>query len=63
MEERALHDTSDHDLEDLTPFKGHAFALAQLAEQHRAVVAAYLHPVFAWMAGAEVEDDVEDLDG
>jgi len=63
MEERALRDTSDHYLEDLTRFKRYAFALAQLAEQHRAVVAAYLRPDFAWVAGAEVEDYFEDLEG
>jgi len=63
MEERALRDTSDHYLEDLTRFKRYAFALAQLAEQHRAVVAAYLRPDFSWVSGEEVEDYFEDLEG
>jgi len=63
MEQRALRDTSDHYLEDLIRFKRYAFALAQLAEQHRGVVAAYLRPDFAWVAGAEVEDYFEDLEG
>ena len=63
MEQRALRDTSDHYLEDLTRFKRYVFALAQLAEQHRAVVAAYLRPDFPWVAGAEVEDYFEDLEG
>jgi len=63
MEERALRDTSDHYLEDLMRFKRYAFALAQLAEQHRGVVAAYLRPDFAWVSGEEVEDYFEDLEG
>lgn len=62
MEERALRDTSDRFLEDLTHFKRYVFALAQLAEQHRALVAAYLRPDFPWVSGAEVEDYFEDLD-
>ena len=62
MEERALRDASDRYLEDLTRFKRYAFALAQVAEQHRAVFAAYLRPDFPWVAGEEVEDYFEDLD-
>ncbi len=63
MEERALRDTSDRYLEDLIRFKRYTFALAQLAEQHRAVFAAYLRPDFPWVAGEEVEDYFEDLEG
>ena len=63
MEERALRDTSDHYLEDLMRFKRYAFALAQLAEQHRGVVAAYLRPDFSWVSGEAVEDYFEDLEG
>jgi len=62
MEERALRDTTDHYLEDLIRFKRYVFALAQLAEQHRAVFAAYLRPDFTWIAGAEVDDYFEDLE-
>jgi magnesium transporter len=62
MEERALRDTSDRFLEDLTHFKRYVVALAQLAEQHRAIVAAYLRPDFPWVSGADVEDYFEDLD-
>ncbi len=62
MEERALRDTSDQFLEDLVHFKRYVFALDQLAEQHRAVFAAYLRPDFTLIAGQEVEAFYEDLD-
>lgn len=62
MEERALRDSSDHYLEDLIRFKRYVFALAQLAEQHRAVFAAYLRPDFTWIAGEEVDEYFEDLE-
>ena len=63
MEERALRDTSDRFLEDLLHFKRYAFALSQLADQHRAVFAAFLRPDFTWVSGEEVEDYFEDLEG
>lgn len=62
LEERALHDTSDRFLEDLLRFKRYTFALGRLAEQHRAVFAAFLRPDFRWISGAEVEDYFEDLE-
>ena len=62
MEERALRDTSDQFLEDLVHFKRYVFALDHLAEQHRAVFAAYLRPDFTWIAGQEIEEYYEDLD-
>ena len=61
MEERALRDTSDRFLEDLVRFKRYAFALSQLADQHRDVVAAFLRPDFHWVSGAEVEEYFDDL--
>ena len=63
MEERALHDPSNRFLEDLLHFKRYAFALSQLAEQHRAVFAAFLRPDFRWVSGEEVADYFEDLEG
>lgn len=63
LEERALHDPSDAFLEDLLRFKRYAFALLQLADQHRALFVAFLRPDFRWVAGEEVEDYFEDLDG
>ena len=61
MEERALRDTSDRFLEDLVRFKRYAFALSQLADQHRDVVAAFLRPDFHWVSGEEVEEYFDDL--
>ncbi len=61
MEERAPRDTSDRFLEDLVRFKRYAFALSQLADQHRDVVAAFLRPDFHWVSGAEVEEYFDDL--
>jgi magnesium transporter len=61
IEERALHETSDAFLEAVVRFKRHAFALAQLTEHHRDVVAAFLRPDFAWVSGQEVEESFRDL--
>jgi magnesium transporter len=61
IEERALHESSDAFLADLVRFKRHAFALAQLAEQHRELLAAFLRPGFGWVAGAAVEEPFRDL--
>lgn len=63
MEERALRDTSDTFLEDLLRFKRYAFALSQLAEQHRPVLTAFLRPDFQWVSGQGVEEYYRDLDG
>jgi magnesium transporter len=62
MEERALHDSSDNFLEDLLQFKRYAFALSQLADQHREIFAAFLRPDFSWISGEEVEEYFEDLE-
>jgi magnesium transporter len=62
MEERALHDSSDHFLEDLLHFKRYAFALSQLADQHRDIFAAFLRPDFSWISGEEVEEYFDDLE-
>ncbi|MBV9579448.1 MAG: hypothetical protein JO057_12745 [Chloroflexi bacterium] len=61
IEERALHETSDAFLQDVVRFKRHAFALAQLTDLHREVVAAFLRPDFAWVSGEEVEESFRDL--
>ncbi len=61
MEERALRDTSDRFLEDLVRFKRYAFALSQLADQHRDVVVAFLRPDFHWVSDEEVKEYYEDL--
>jgi magnesium transporter len=61
IEERALRETSDAFLEDMVRFKRQAFALAQLAEQHRELLAAFLRPDFAWVAGATVEEPFRGL--
>jgi len=55
LEERALRDNSDAFLADLLAFKRYAFALAQLAEQHRPVFAAFGRPDFSWVADAGPE--------
>jgi magnesium transporter len=62
MEERALRDSSDHFLEDLLHFKRYAFALLQLADQHRETFSAYLRPDFTWVSGEEVEEYFEDIE-
>ncbi len=61
LEERALHDASDRFLADLVRFKRYAFALSQLADQHRDVVAAFGRPDFPWVAGTEAAESFEDL--
>jgi len=55
VEERALTDTSEGFLSDLLRFKRYAFALGQLADQHREIFAAFLRPDFRWVSGNEVE--------
>jgi len=62
VEERALTDTSDAFLSDLLRFKRYAFALGQLAEQHREVFSAFLRPDFGWVSGSEVEAYFRDLE-
>lgn len=49
MEERALLDTSDVFLTDLLHFKRYAFALSQLADQHRSLFAVFLRPDFHYI--------------
>lgn len=61
MEERALSDTSDSFLEDLLRFKRYAFALSQLAEQHRPIFEAFLRADFPWVAGDDIEEYYSDL--
>jgi len=61
MEERALTDTSARFLEDLIRFKRYAFALGQLAEQHREVFVAFLRPEFRAVSGQTVEVYYRDL--
>ena len=62
VEERVLTDTSDAFLSDLLRFKRYAFALGQLAEQHREVFSAFLRPDFGWVSGSEVEAYFRDLE-
>lgn len=62
VEERALIDTSDEFLHDLVRFKRYAFALSQLADQHRPIFDAFLRPDFRWVEGQEVEPYYRDLD-
>jgi magnesium transporter len=62
MEERALRDTTDDFLEDLLRFKRFVFAVAQLADQHRPIFAAFLRPDFRWVSGAGVEEYYRDLE-
>lgn len=42
--------------------KRYAFALAQLAQQHRDVLTAVLRPDFSWVAGTAVEGYFRDLE-
>jgi magnesium transporter len=63
LEERALRQPSDSFLEEVLRFKRYAFALYQLVDQHRALFSAFLRPDFRWVAGEEVEDYFEDLEG
>jgi magnesium transporter len=62
MEERALVDTSDGFLKDLLHFKRYAFALAQLADQHRAIFAVFLRPDFHYIPEQEIVLYYRDLD-
>ncbi|MFL5627084.1 MAG: magnesium transporter CorA family protein [Ktedonobacteraceae bacterium] len=62
MEERALTDTSQEFLSDLLHFKRYAFALSQLAGQHRPIFTAFLRPDFTHISGREVEVYYRDLD-
>jgi len=62
IEERALRETTDTFLEDLLRFKRYAFALSQLAGEHREVFAAFLRPDFRWVAGEQVEESFRDLE-
>ncbi|HEY0754920.1 MAG TPA: magnesium transporter CorA family protein [Ktedonobacteraceae bacterium] len=62
MEERALIDTSDGFLKDLLHFKRYAFALAQLADQHRAIFAVFLRPDFHYIPEQEIVLYYRDLE-
>ena len=62
MEERALMDTSDSFLRDLLHFKRYAFALTQLADQHRAIFAVFLRPDFHYIPEQEIMLYYCDLD-
>jgi magnesium transporter len=62
VEERALTDTSKEFLADLIHFKRYAFALSQVAAQHREVFIAFLRPDFGWVSGDEVEVYYRDLE-
>ncbi|MGZ3714289.1 MAG: magnesium transporter CorA family protein, partial [Ktedonobacterales bacterium] len=62
MEERALRDTTDDFLEDLLHFKRYVFAVAQLADQHRPIFAAFLRPDFRWVPEASVVQHFRDLE-
>ncbi|HEX8032483.1 MAG TPA: magnesium transporter CorA family protein [Ktedonobacterales bacterium] len=62
MEERALRDTTDDFLEDLLHFKRYVFAVAQLADQHRPIFAAFLRPDFRWVPEADVVQHFRDLE-
>jgi magnesium transporter len=63
MEERALADTSDRFLQDLLRFKRYAFALSQLANQHREIFIAFVRPDFPFVSGDEVDVYFRDLEG
>ncbi|GHO94629.1 magnesium transport protein CorA [Reticulibacter mediterranei] len=62
MEERALTDTSNAFLSELLHFKRYAFALSQLASQHRPIFTTFLRPDFTHISGREVEVYYRDLD-
>ena len=62
MEERALLDTSDNFLAELLHFKRYAFALNQLADQHRAIFAVFLRPDFHYIPEQEIVLYYRDLD-
>lgn len=63
MEQRALTDASDDFLKDLIELKRFAFALRQLAEQHRNIFEAFLRPDFPYLSGEGVDVYFRDLDG
>ncbi|GAC1470269.1 MAG: magnesium/cobalt transporter CorA [Chloroflexota bacterium] len=62
MEQRALTDASDDFLKDLIELKRFAFALRQLAEQHRNIFEAFLRPDFPYLSGDGVDVYFRDLD-
>lgn len=62
MEERALMDTSNEFLGDLLHFKRYAFALSQLASQHRIIFTGFLRPDFTQVFNQKVEVYYRDLD-
>ena len=55
-------DTSDSFLRDLLHFKRYAFALTQLADQHRAIFAVFLRPDFHYIPEQEIMLYYRDLD-
>lgn len=61
MQQRALTDTSDDFLPALVHLKRFAFAVSELAVQHREVFAAFLRPDFAWVSGTDVDVSFRDL--
>lgn len=62
LEEGAVHQTSEVFLARLLHFKRYVFAVAQLADQHRDLFAAFLRPDFRWVGGDHVEIYFRDLD-
>ena len=62
MEERALFDTSDGYLEDVLRLKRYVYALARLADQHRAVFAAFLQPDFPFTLPEKMAPYFHDLE-
>ena len=62
MEERALKETSDELLEEVLKLKRYTFALNRLAEQHHAMLRAFLRPDFPFTAREEMEHYFRDLE-
>ena len=62
MQQRAFSDSSDDFLSDLLRFKRYAFALQQLADEHRAVFQAFLRPDFPYVSGDEVVEYFRELE-
>ena len=62
MEERALADLSDTYLEDVLRLKRYVFALARLANQHRALFATFLQPDFPFTLPARMAPYFRDLE-
>lgn len=60
-EERALRETSDTFLSELLRLKRYVFALGRLADQHRAVFAAFTRPDFGFVSGPDIEPYFKDL--